>query len=163
TVDNHYVAYVNGAKVGEDAEWSSVEKYDVAKLLVPGKNVLAIKATNQGGVAGAIARLHVRTDKDLYVVTDEKQRITQKTPKDWSAVGFDDSSWFAAVVLGDPTIGPWNIAGSTVAAAGKGPKAYGSADVDPKVKTRLTPSEQIKHFIVPKDFEIELVAADPVV
>src|SRR5262249_38436169 len=47
TVDNHYVAYVNGVKVGEDAEWNSVEKYDVAKLLVPGKNVLAIKATNQ--------------------------------------------------------------------------------------------------------------------
>ena len=49
TVDNVYTAYVNGKKVGSDAEWSTVEKYDVAKHLVVGKNVLAIKATNQGG------------------------------------------------------------------------------------------------------------------
>src|SRR5262249_22642459 len=102
--------------------------------------------------------------KDLFIVTDEKTRITQKAPKDWNAVGFDDSSWFAAVVLGDATIGPWNIAGAvTTASTGKGPKDYGSAAVDPKVKTRLTAQEQLKHFIVPKDFEIELVAADPVV
>src|SRR6185369_1448944 len=46
---------------------------------------------------------------------------------------------------------------------GKGPKAYGSNTVDPKIKTRLSAKEQLKHFIVPKDFEIELVAADPVV
>src|SRR5262249_16917259 len=102
--------------------------------------------------------------KDLFIVTDEKTRITQKAPKDWNAVGFDDSSWFAAVVLGDATIGPWNIAGAvTTASTGKGPKDYGSAAVDPKVKTRLTAAEQLKHFIVPKDFEIDLVAADPVV
>src|SRR5438552_1213958 len=49
TVDNVYIAYVNGQKVGEDAEWATVEKYDVGKHLVVGKNVLAIKATNQGG------------------------------------------------------------------------------------------------------------------
>jgi putative membrane-bound dehydrogenase-like protein len=55
-------------------------------------------------------------------------------------------------------------------AKGKGAKAadktrftYGSTAVDPNVKTRLTAKEQLKHFIVPKDFEIELVAADPVV
>jgi putative membrane-bound dehydrogenase-like protein len=166
TVDNHYVAYVNGQKVGEDAEWSSVEKYDVAKHLVVGKNVLAIKATNQGGVAGAIARLHVRTvdKKDIHVVTDEKTKITQKAAKDWLALDFDDSAWFAAVVLGDPSIGPWNIGGSAVAETpGKGPKAYGSSAVDATVKTRLSAQDQIKHFIVPKDFEIELVVADPVV
>src|SRR5438309_11347357 len=47
TVDNVYVAYVNGQKVGADNEWSTIEKYDVAKHLVVGKNVLAIQATNQ--------------------------------------------------------------------------------------------------------------------
>src|SRR5262245_50313961 len=44
TVDNVYVVYVNGQKIGADSEWSTVEKYDVAKHLVLGKNVLAIKA-----------------------------------------------------------------------------------------------------------------------
>ena len=119
TADNHYVAYVNGQKVGEDAEWATVEKYEVAKHLVVGKNVLAIKATNQGGVAGAIARLHIKTadKKDLYVVTDEKTKIRRAEPRErpvdaWLKADFDDASWFAAIVLGDPSIGPWNLGDS---------------------------------------------------
>jgi putative membrane-bound dehydrogenase-like protein len=172
TVDNHYIVYVNGQKVGEDSEWSTVEKYDVAKHLVVGKNVLAIKATNQGGVAGAIARLYIKNSdkKNLYIVTDEKTKIRRAEPRErpgdgWLKTDFDDSSWFAAIVLGDPSIGPWNLTSGTVAGKGKkgGPTDYGSNAVDPKVKTRLSAQEQLKHFIVPKDFKIELVAADPVV
>src|SRR3984885_9032271 len=57
---------------------------------------------------------------------------------------------------------------STAFAQSKSAKAvdrfgYGSTAVDSSVKARLTPEEQIKRFIVPKDFAIELVAADPVV
>jgi putative membrane-bound dehydrogenase-like protein len=173
TVDNVYVAYVNGQKVGTDAEWSTVEKYDVAKHLVVGKNVLAIQATNQDGVAGAIARLHIKTadKKDLFVVTDEKTKIqraatVRERAPDWLKADFDDSNWFAAMVLGDPSIAPWNLTGSKIAKGGKpgGDRfGYGSNAVDPKVKTRLTAQEQLKHFLVPKDFAIELVAADPVV
>ncbi len=168
TADNIYVAYVNGQKVGTDAEWSTVEKYDVAKHLVVGKNVLAIKATNAGGVAGAIARLHIKTadKKDLFVVTDANTRIMQKAPVGWQEIAFDHTHWSAAVVLGDPSIAPWNLTGGAVGKKGKGGGdrfGYGSNAVDPKVKTRLTAQEQLKHFIVPKDFEIELVAADPVV
>jgi quinoprotein glucose dehydrogenase len=170
TVDNVYVVYVNGQKIGEDSEWSTVEKYDVAKHLVVGKNVLAIKATNQGGVAGAIARLHIKTadKKDLFVVTNEKTKITRaaSVSERWTTADYDDSTWFNAVVLGDPSIAPWNIATGAVTAKGKGkggPTDYGSSAVDPKIKTRLTAQEQLRHFIVPKDFEIELVAADPVV
>ena len=44
TVDNHYTVYVNGQKVGSDGQWETVEKYDVTKHLVAGKNVLAIVA-----------------------------------------------------------------------------------------------------------------------
>ncbi len=168
SADNEYIAYVNGQKIGEDAEWATVDKYDVAKHLVVGKNVLAIQAKNQGGVAGAIARLHIKTDdkKDLYVVTDEKTKITQKAPSGWQSIAFDDATWFAAIVLGDPSIGPWNLTGGSVA-KGKGKKGGGQFGYDTNetvpVKGRLTPQEQIKHFVVPKDFEIELVAADPLV
>src|ERR1043165_3443348 len=100
TADNHYVVYVNGQKVGEDAEWNSVEKYDVARHLVVGKNVLAIQAKNQGGVAGVIARLHITTadKKDLFIVTDQQTKITQRARKDWLKTEFDDSSWFTAIV-----------------------------------------------------------------
>lgn len=169
TADNHYVAYVNGQKVGEDAEWATVEKYDVAKHLTVGKNVIAFQVKNQGGVAGAIARLRVKTadKKDLFVVTDEKTKIAQKASSGWQTVGFDDSAWFAAIVLGDPGIGPWNLTGGPVAKGGKGKKGGGQFGYDTNemiaVKGRLTAEEQIKHFVVPKDFAIELVAADPLV
>ena len=173
TADNLFVAYVNGQKVGEGAEWSKVAQYDVAKHLVVGKNVLAIKATNAGGVAGAIARLYVNTGdkKGLFVVTDDKTKIRRAEPRKgpgnaWTQSDYDDSAWSAAIVLGDPSIAPWNLtAGSAAKGKGKkgGPTDYGSSAVDPKVKTRLTAQEQLKHFIVPKDFEIELVAADPVI
>src|SRR5438552_18996625 len=33
----------------------------------------------------------------------------------------------------------------------------------PKVDKRLSPQEQLKHFTVPKDFQVELVAAEPMV
>jgi putative membrane-bound dehydrogenase-like protein len=166
TVDNQYVAYVNGHKVGQDGEWTTVEKYDVARYLVAGKNVLAIQATNQGGVAGALARLRIVTaaKKQRFIVTDDKTKITQQAGKDWMRADYDDAGWFQAVVLGDPSIGPWNIAGNATAQVpGKGPNSYGFNAVDRKVTKPLSAQEQVKHFVVPKDFEIELVAADPVI
>ncbi len=169
TVDNHYVAYVNGQKVGQDAEWSTVEQIDVAKHLVVGKNVLAIKATNQGGVAGAIARLVVKTDdkKETVIATNDKTRITRSEEPGWNTADFNDTAWFNAIPLGDVGIGPWNLTGGVAKGKGKGKApatqfAYNTTEVVP-VKGRLTPQEQIKHFVVPKDFEIELVAADPLV
>ncbi len=170
TADNLYVAHVNGQKVGDGKDWSSVDKYDVAKHLVVGKNVLAIQATNQGGVAGAIARLHIKTadKKDLFVVTDEKTKIGRAEPRKgpvnaWTKADFDDSTWFAAIPLGDPSIGPWNLTGGPVGKGGSDRFGYGFNTVDKTVTKRLSAQEQLKHFVVPKDFVIELVAADPVI
>lgn len=177
TADNLYTAYVNGQKVGSGSEWSSPGRYDVAKHLVAGKNVLAIQATNQGGPAGAIARLQIKTGNkeqasprpaaELFIVTDEKTKITQKAGPDWLRTDLDDSAWFNAVVLGDASIAPWNLAGGPVGKkGGKGGGdrfGYGFNTVDPTIKKQISAQEQLKHFVVPKDFEIELVAADPVI
>lgn len=177
TADNLYTAYVNGQKVGSGSEWSSPGRYDVAKHLVAGKNVLAIQTTNQGGPAGAIARLHIKTGNkeqasprpaaELFIVTDEKTKITQKAGPDWLRTDLDDSAWFNAVVLGDASIAPWNLAGGPVGKkGGKGGGdrfGYGFNTVDPSIKKQISAQEQLKHFVVPKDFEIELVAADPVI
>ena len=54
---------------------------------------------------------------------------------------FDDSSWGNAIVLGDPSIGPWNLTGGAAKGGGV-PFGYGSNAVDPKIKTRLTAQEQ---------------------
>ena len=166
TCDNVYVAYVNGKKLGGDSEWNSIEVYDVAKHLVAGKNVLAIEARNQGGVAGLIAALHVRTKdkKDLHVVTDEKCKITQLQDANWLSIDFKDAAWANASVLGEPGIGPWNLTGGgTVAVGGKKTGGFDFPAVDPKVKDRQKPEDQTKNFILPEGFVAELVAGDPLV
>jgi putative membrane-bound dehydrogenase-like protein len=162
TADNHYTVFINGHKVGADNEWSSIEKYDVAKHLVAGKNVLAIVAKNQGGPAGVIARLRIKTadNKEAFIVTDAHTKITQGAPKDWLKVDFDDAGWFPAIVLGDAGVGPWNLAGGPARTMAHG---YGVSDVDPRVRSRLSAQEELKHFKCPEGFEVELVAADPVV
>ncbi len=161
TADNHYTVFLNGHKVGEDGEWSSVEKYDVSKYLAAGKNVLAIRARNEGGPAGAIARLRVKTaaGKDLVVGTDAQTKITQEAPRDWLEAGCDDARWSAAFVLGDAGIGPWNLAASPA----PGGKTYEVPAVSTAGKGRLAPEEEKKQFSLPKGFEIDLVAAEPLV
>src|SRR5439155_15209033 len=113
----------------------------VAKHLVAGKNVVAIKATNAGGVAGAIACLHVKTadKKELFVVTDEKTKIVRaaSVSERWTQADFDDSAWFAAIALGDPSIAPWDLGGGSFIKGKKGKGGgdrfcYGSNAVDPK-------------------------------
>jgi putative membrane-bound dehydrogenase-like protein len=161
TADNEYVAYVNGHKVGAHAEWQAVKRYDVARYLVPGRNVLAVEARNHGGPAGVIARLRVRLagGKSLDVGTDRTTRITVVPAKDWLKADFDDAAWPAAVVLGGAGMGPWNLGGSS-AGGGTG---YDVSAVDPKVTRRLSAEEELKHFVVPEGFVVELVAAEPVV
>ncbi|HMF17553.1 MAG TPA: hypothetical protein VKE98_10125, partial [Gemmataceae bacterium] len=162
TADNHYTVYLNGHTLGADGEWSTVEKYQVSKYLVQGKNVLAILAKNEGGPAGLIARLHVRTaDKKNHLIgTGPQTRITQVKNADWLKTDFDDSSWPAAVVLGEPGMAPWNIAGPV---AGDNSNQPNVSAVDPKIKKPLTAKEQLKHFNFPEGFEMGLVAEEPLV
>jgi putative heme-binding domain-containing protein len=162
--DNEYTAYVNGQKVGTGTEWSKVDRYDVARHLTAGKNVLAIVAKNHGGPAGLIARLHIVTadKKDTIVGTDEQTRVTQIAHPDWLKVDFDDQGWATAAVLGDVTIGPWNLAGNA-ASGGGGQKSFQFQVADAKIKAQQKAEDQVKNFILPEGFEIELVASDPLV
>jgi putative membrane-bound dehydrogenase-like protein len=161
TADNEYTVYVNGAKVGHGTEWSKVDRYDVARHLADGKNVLAIVARNHGGPAGVIARLLVVTadKKSVLVGTDDQTRITQIAHPDWLKRNFDDRAWPTAAVLGDVGIGPWNLAGNAVI----GKQSFQFQVADPAIRERQKPEVQQKNFILPEGFEVELVAADPLV
>jgi quinoprotein glucose dehydrogenase len=162
TADNEFTVHVNGQEVGHGTEWSKVDRYDVAKHLTVGKNVLAIVARNHGGPAGVIARLHVVTadKKDLVIGTDDKARITQIAHPDWLKRDFDDAAWPTAAVLGDVTIGPWNLAGN---AAVGGQASFQFQVADPKIKAQQKAEPQLKNFILPDGFKVELVASDPLV
>jgi putative membrane-bound dehydrogenase-like protein len=168
TADNHYVAYVNGQKVGEDGNWNDAEVYDVAGRLHEGRNVIALEARNAGAPAGIIAVLHVTMSgqKPVAVGTDPHWTLhkadTPPSP-DWLKVDFDDKSWSHAIALGDATIGPWNIAGRS----GEGSSSEGGiADVnvtDRSVTTYRPAAEEADRFTLPEGFKIELVAAEPLV
>jgi putative membrane-bound dehydrogenase-like protein len=163
TADNHYVVWINGKKVGADDEWSTVEKYDVIKHLVPGKNVLAVEARNAGGPAGVIARVRVRmaNGKSIFAGTDQRTRINLLAGKDWQKPDFDDSRWPLAVVLGEPGMGPWNLqGGANVAGGGDQPNV---SAVDTTIQKQQSAEKQRKHFVFPKGFELELVAGEPLV
>ena len=164
TCDNEYVAFVNGQKIGADKTWETIDRYDVTQQLVKGKNVLAFEFRNAGGVAGAIARLRIQTPdkKELSIASDAQMRITQQVEKgmDWTKVTFDDSGWFAAIELGPVGIGPWNLSGGGAGGSGF---SYDFAKVEPTIKAPISAEQQKKYFVVPEGFEIELVAADPLV
>jgi hypothetical protein len=44
------------------------------------------------------------------LATDDSWRVSEASAADWLKPNFDDSSWNPASVLGDATVGPWNIA-----------------------------------------------------
>jgi len=110
TVDNRYTAYINGRKLGSDGRWDSVDNYALAAQLQAGANVIAVEARNAGGVAAAIFWLHATAGKATIVVgSDAEARISTTKTQGWAQVGFDDSKWAAAKVLGDARMAPWRI------------------------------------------------------
>ena len=114
TADNVYDLYVNGRFVGSDPQWEEMEVYDVAALLKPGKNVLAVKGKNDDGPgpAGLVAQLTV-TDaagQRTTIETDGTWKISRTPPFRWERPEFDDTKWAAATDLGEiGKTGPWGM------------------------------------------------------
>lgn len=159
SVDNSYELFVNGKKIGSDGNWNEAETYDVTKQLQKGKNVLAVKAQNAGGPAGAIVRLFVilPDEKKLVFGSGGKWKVSTVEIDKWTSPELDDSRWPAAIVLGDASSGPWNIAGGSSGSGG--PQ---DANVsDGKITGYRPASEELEHFILPEGFQIELVVSEP--
>lgn len=116
TADNRYEVFVNGRNVGSGAEWQKRTRFDIGPLLVPGRNLLAVRATNDGqDPAGLVATIKIeQKDKPATeIVTDAEWRFTTKPLGNWARLEFDDSKWDAAVVLGVyGKLAPWGAAGA---------------------------------------------------
>ena len=75
TADDFFTCYVNGKQVEQSVPnpsdtfvWKHVHRQNIARYLQPGKNVIALKALNNTGAAGAIARLEA--DGKPLLLTD---------------------------------------------------------------------------------------------
>jgi alpha-L-rhamnosidase len=114
TVDDQFVLFVNGKQAGrsgdEPDDWRHARMIDAAGLLRPGKNLLAIEATNVGASpAAAICKLVARLDdgKRVTVVSDAKWRCSDREVKGWKTPLFDDAAWQEARQIGGPGTNPW--------------------------------------------------------
>jgi len=120
TADNGYEAYVNGIRVGRDIgagteRWATAERYQVARLLRRGDNVIAVRAVNMGGPAGLVAVLWWDGGTDgrsgRRIVTDGQwracSRLTPGTGLRWTNARYDDGGWQPARIVGAYPCEPW--------------------------------------------------------
>jgi putative heme-binding domain-containing protein len=136
TADNVYTVWVNGVEVGKGDDWKVVQHYDVKKLLVDGKNVVAVEARNTEGPAGLMVRLSYTPNgqSKLALCSDDSWKASKTVGKDWQKLDFDDASWKPVKALGAyGKTAPWNM----IAAAGN------------------------PRFTVPPGFRVELAAKNP--
>jgi len=110
TADNGYELFVNGRRIKTNAgDWKKAETYDVAKALRKGRNVFAVRNSNEGGVGGLLleARVHLASGKLLYVATDETWKMGRTAPEGWQKLDFDDGAWQKPNAVGPPPVQPW--------------------------------------------------------
>ncbi|MCB1202696.1 MAG: DUF1080 domain-containing protein [Verrucomicrobiae bacterium] len=151
TCDNELELSINGESAGRAPDWGDpIHKTDAAKLLKPGKNLIAAKARNRGGSAAMIFKLDYETvdGKTGSVMSGTDWKLSLSEADGWKTAGFDDSGWNGKLkALGKFGIGPWGIAGIN------GPGGGGGGDAS----SPLDPSQ----ISVADGFKVELLYTVP--
>ena len=96
TCDNEYSLSVNGKRVGGDADWETVEHFDVSSLLRPGTNTIQVDGKNLGGGPNAAAlfvHLAINTIVDQILITTDASWKANGKP----AVELNSSPWHERV------------------------------------------------------------------
>jgi hypothetical protein len=136
SVDDAFLARLNGQVLGTGEDWQVARQFsDLARLLKPGMNVLALVAENkpanvQENPAGLIACLEITfgapggKSEVLTIRSDGEWRWAKSEAAGWESGGFDDSAWAGAMVLGRYGDGPWGELGRSYNGV-YGPQAAG--------------------------------------
>jgi hypothetical protein len=95
-------AWVNGVEAGRGDDPKRVYRFDVARHIVKGPNVLAVEARHAGGAAGLLVRLgYVPSNSArLLIRSDGTWTWSRQGPDGWQRAGFDDAAWTPARELG---------------------------------------------------------------
>lgn len=110
-VDDRQTVYANGEGPLRPIERDSgPARYDLTRILRPGRNVIAIEAHNVTGPGGVIARLTVNGPGGTTTVigSDGTWRTSRDEQDGWTSADFDDSTWVAAHVIGPAFSLPWS-------------------------------------------------------
>ena len=114
-VDDWFAARLNGGSLGVGDDWKTAQQFnELARLLKPGTNVLAIVVENKpanlpANPAGLIACLEVRfaDGATLRLASDTSWRWAKRAADGWDTVGFDDAAWENARAVGSYGDAPW--------------------------------------------------------
>jgi putative heme-binding domain-containing protein len=147
--DNVFTLFVNGKHCVEHNTWEQPVSENVLKHLTKGKNVIAVRCTNEGGAAGMLGELVLKyaDGKIQKISTDKSWLISREGPEGWQQVAFDDKDWKPAHVFGKLGMGPWtNIAWG-------GARPAGQLATDPTAIQTLPGFEVELVYSVPKGTE----------
>jgi hypothetical protein len=149
TCDNSFELFINGKSLAKSDNWGAPAQVDLTRALTAGKNVVALKATNgadapnPAGVIGEIVVYDAVGKQSALLATDDSWRVSESAAADWLKPEFDGTSWKPASVLGDATVGPWNIAqvlertGTTLQANATLPTGY-------RIRAALLPLDSLQ-------------------
>ena len=110
--DDSAFIYVNGNSLGQTSTgnngWRTSTLVDIAPLLVPGNNVVALQVLNPSSSGSAIGALEIHTASDLTrYVTDTSWKALDGNPATgpdgWTTQAFDDFAW-ATPTSARPTV-----------------------------------------------------------
>ncbi len=132
-VDDWFSARLNGESLGAGDDWKAGKQFnDLARLLKPGTNLLALVAENKpanvpANPAGLIACLEVRfaDGETLKLVSDATWRWSKRSASGWETPAFDDSGWTNGLVIGRYGDNPWGQIGGGPEDESYGPQAVG--------------------------------------
>jgi putative heme-binding domain-containing protein len=155
--DNVMTLFVNGEMVTQHSAWESPVRENITKRLKAGKNVIAVRASNQGSAAGFIAQVSIEQPdgSKLVIVSDAAWKAATDPKPDWRLADFDETGWAKAVSLGKLGVGPWGNVAITAATGG-------GLEATPVGAIKALPGFQVELlYSVPKDTEGSWVALTP--
>ena len=139
-------------------KWSQPKRFDVASLLVPGRNVVAIEAANTApGPAGLIVQAVVQlADGQQVVLTSGDQwKCNEKKEKNWEQVAFDDAKWQKAYLVAPYGSAPWgNFARNLEALPAEKPKLGEGPSLEKRLVAASVslPQQLLKEVTPPEDY-----------
>jgi alpha-L-rhamnosidase len=112
TADDSFELFCNGRPAGRGSGFNAPQIADVTNHLQPGKNTLAIVATNAtpspAGLAGRL-RVEFESGRSSEWGIDQTWRCFAQAVAGWNRPDFDDAGWPAAVVVGKMGDKPWGV------------------------------------------------------
>jgi len=148
--DNGMTLFVNGESVGESNAWESPLKQDLKKYLVEGKNVIAIRGRNEGGIAALVGKITIEAEdgKKEVIVTDSNWLSSTEDKSGWQKNDFEAAGWNKPHSFGKYGREPWGAVFTGAASSGGG-----SVATDPSAIQTLPGFEVELLYSVPKDTE----------